>query len=133
MNPSTINLIVMSLLSLAPYLVPPMVALLTLMVSRSLAKLPVNERALVSQIAQTSVHATEQYASDQMSSPGKKEMATKFVEEELANYKIVVPDVTVSNLIEQWVSQLNMAADAKPTIVIPPTQGVHLNPVKEIQ
>lgn len=120
----------MFLLSLAPYLAPPLIAFLTLLVTQAMAKLPANERDMVAQVVQTSVHATEQFASDQMNSVGKKQMATDFVEKELAYYKINVPDAMVSAMIEEWVSRLNMAADAKPTIVLPPTAGIQLNPVK---
>jgi hypothetical protein len=111
------------LLTLAPYLVPPLIALLALLVSRATANLPTTTRPLVVAAVADAVHATEQVASDALNSAGKKQTAVDMVEAQLDHLGIKVPSGVVSTLIESAVNQMN--ADLKPAPT-PPVMGMKI-------
>lgn len=98
--------VVSLLLALAPYLVPPLVAVLSVLVKNAFSKLPANQRDLIKQVAQTAVVATEQTASQALNGPGKKQLAVDFVETELSHWGIKAPSGLVSTLIEEAVAAL---------------------------
>ena len=95
------------LLSLAPYVVPPILAVLTYLVKSYIDKLPVNQRSFLSGIISSAVNAVEQEAGSDVSGTSKKQLATEFIEAELAHWKINVPASLISILIEDAVRQMH--------------------------
>ena len=95
------------LLALAPYLVPPIVAILGYLIMNALAKLPAGQRTFIQGIVTTAVSAVEQEAGGNLNSAGKKQLAVEFVEKELALWHINIPASVVSTMIEEAVLELN--------------------------
>lgn len=91
------------LLALAPYLAPPIIAALVVLVQSAIAKLPANKRDFAANVVNTVVAAVDQMASDQLNGPGKKQMALELVEKELKAFGMQVPESTVNALIEEAV------------------------------
>lgn len=98
--------VVSLLLALAPYLVPVLVSVLTVVVKAALDRLPASKRAFVKGIVHTAVVAVEQLADATLNGAGKKQMAAEFVQRELAHYHISVPASVISALIEEAVAAL---------------------------
>jgi len=96
-------------LAAAPYIVPLIIAGLTMLVKSGLEKLPSNQRALAEQVVRSAVAAVEQVASGELNSSGKKALAGRFVEDELAHFGISIPSSIISTLIESVVFELNQA------------------------
>src|SRR5258708_5279647 len=71
------------LLALAPYLAPPIIAALVVLVKSAIDKLPANKRPFVANVVKTTVAAVEKMAADQLNGPGKKQMAVEMVDAQL--------------------------------------------------
>jgi hypothetical protein len=115
------------LLALAPYVVPPLVALLVYLVKKAIDRLPANQRVVVSGIVRTSVAAADQLASDQLNGPGKRQVALEMIEAQLKHMHIDVPAPVVNALIEEAVLALHMARAGASQAVVP----VPMPPAKE--
>ena len=96
----------------APYIVPVLIALLTVVVKAALDRLPANVQPQVQQAVQSSVQAVEQMSADTLSSTVKKQMAITFVKQQLATMHISLPDDVISALIESAVYELNLLKSA---------------------
>lgn len=110
------------ILSLSPILLPPLIAYLVVFVKARIAKLPADQRALISGIVSTHVAEVEQAASNALNGPGKKQMALEAIQAELSHWNIKVPDVVVNGLLEETVLAIKSVKDAQaasPVIVVP--------------
>jgi len=114
-----LNTLVTFLLALAPYLAPPIIAALVVLVKSAIDKLPANKRPFVADIVKTTVAAVEKMAADQLNGPGKKQMAIELVDAQLKHFGMEVPLPVTNALIEEAVLLLKM-----PSVVV-----VHPAPV----
>lgn len=96
------------LLSLAPYLVPILAAILFPIVKSFLDKLPVPARARLAEIVSTAVNATEQVMAPDASPTQKKSECIRRIEEMLAHAHLIVPASVYDSLLEETVLLLNM-------------------------
>lgn len=133
------------LLSLAPYLVPVLAAILFPIVSAFLAKLPAPARERLAEIVRSAVDATEQVMAPNATPTQKKADAIKRIEDMLAQAKLNIPASVYDSLIEQAVLLLNMAqgktsgatasplaspatATEQPTVIMSKFPGAHMPP-----
>jgi hypothetical protein len=96
------------LLSLAPYIVPLIAALLFPFVKSLLDKLPAASRARLSDIVSTAVNATEQVMAPDASPTQKKSEAIRRIEAQLAQAKLNIPATVYDSMIEEAVLLLNI-------------------------
>jgi len=109
------------LLVLAPYLVPVLLACLTLLVRKGFEVMPSNQRRLVANIVSTAVAAVDQTAPN-ASGAEKKARAIELVLAQLSHFKINVPIGVLDPMIEEAVLIIHMATDA-PSAVIAEKSG----------
>ncbi len=91
------------LLALAPYLAPPIIAALVVLVKSAIDKLPANKRPFVANVVKTTVAAVEKMAADQLNGPGKKQMAVEMIDAQLKHFGMEVPLPVTNALIEEAV------------------------------
>jgi hypothetical protein len=108
----TANDVVTLLLALAPYVVPPIAALLFVAARSMIEKLPAQQRALVAGIVQSSVAAIEQTATSTSNGPAKKQLAVELIGKQLAAFHINVAPAVVESLLEEAVMAINAAKGA---------------------
>jgi len=106
------------LLSLAPLYVPVLLAFLTVFVTNVFARMPASARSVVATIVQTAVNAVEQTAAGKGLTPEeKKALALQFIHDQLAHFKLNVPDSVVIPLLEEAVLILDLAKGDAPVQV----------------
>lgn len=123
MNPFLLQLLAI----LAPYIVPFILAGLWFLIRRALDLIPTNVRPLLASIVTDAVRAVEQLAATELNDAGKKALAIKFVEEELAHFHIDIPTSIISTMIESAVHELNNP----PTFVSPVVSPTKVMPAIE--
>jgi LL-H family phage holin len=96
----------------APYVVPVLLALLTVAVKAIINRLPSNVQPQVQQAVSNAVQAVEQMSASTPSSAVKKQMAINFVKQQLTTMHISLPDDVISALIESAVYDLNLLKTA---------------------
>lgn len=98
------------LLSLAPYLVPVVLAYVTILARKAFEAMPSNQREFVRSIVSTAVNAVEQQTKLGDFSPAQKQaLALRFIHDALDHFHVSVPDSVLSPMLEEAVLVLNMA------------------------
>jgi Bacteriophage holin of superfamily 6 (Holin_LLH) len=103
--------------ALAPYLVPVIIAVLGVLVKNAIDHLPVNVQPKVYDAVHSAVAAVEQVANQQLSGPGKKQLAIEYVQKQLDAMHINVPEPVLSTLIEEAVYGLHQSQASQPQAV----------------
>jgi hypothetical protein len=101
------------ILSLAPYIVPIIVALCVAFGKSLVAKLPTNVRDEAHLIVQHVVLSMEQTGQN-MSGPAKKQAALALIESLLKNLHISIPASLIDVFIESAVASMNEGRDTTP-------------------
>jgi Bacteriophage holin of superfamily 6 (Holin_LLH) len=105
--------------ALAPYIVPVILAVLGVLVKNAIDHAPTNVRPVVIDAVHSAVAAVEQVASQQLSGPGKKQLAIEYVQKQLDAMHINVPEPVISALIESAVYELNLLKPAPVSAPVP--------------
>ena len=95
-----------------PVLIAVLTPLVTFYTKALLAKLPSNQRALLTSVVQSAVAAAEQIAGPGASGEAKKQAALQLVDAEVKHLGINVPSSTINALLEASVLALNTAVAA---------------------
>jgi hypothetical protein len=129
--------------ALAPYIVPVLIAVLSVVVKAAFDQLPANLHGQVLRVAHTAVQAVEQVASETLSGPGKKQLAIEMVMRQLAAMHINVPEPVISDVIESAVYALNqqqaqigtaLSSPLVPAVAIKPqASATHATGPQEVQ
>lgn len=103
------------LIAAAPYLVPLILAVLTVLVKAAFERMPSNVQPTLKAAAKTAVAAVEQIAGAELNGPGKKEKAIELVEDQLSHFGFKVPTAIISAVIEEAVKEMNLSEKANVT------------------
>ena len=98
------------LLTLAPVVVPILVAYLTVLVRGAFDKMPSKARATLASIVQTGVSAAEQTSYGKLTGDQKHALALQFVHDQLDHFGLKVPDSVIEPLLQEAVLIVNMAS-----------------------
>ena len=110
------------LLALAPYLVPPLVGAITVLVKSAFEKMPANQQALAKSVVQSVVLGLEQNPGIlPYNGPAKKQIAIEAASAILNKYGIKADPVLLNSLIEETVFAINSAKSPAPT---PPVTAI---------
>lgn len=98
------------LLTLAPIVIPVLLAYLTTAVRSAYEKMPSRARSILANIVQTGVAAAEQTGFGKFNGAEKKLVAMNAIHAELAHYHLYVPDSVIDPVLEEAVFMLNIAS-----------------------
>lgn len=105
------------LLTLAPIVVPILLAYLTTAVRAAFDRMPGNQRALLASIVSTGVTASEQTGFGKLTGDQKKQAALSAIHAQLSHFGLSVPDSVIVPMLEEAVMFVNMARSAAPVKV----------------
>lgn len=98
------------LLSLAPYLMPVILAFLTVAVRSAFERMPSKQRTTLESVVNTAVFAVEQKtALGSYTSEQKKSLAMSFIHAANDQFGFKIPDTVIEPMLEEAVLVLNLA------------------------
>lgn len=97
------------LLTLAPIVIPVLIAYLTLAVKKGFEKMPSTQRQTLAAIVQTAVNAVEQTSFGKETPEEKKVAALRMIQDSLDHFGLKVPNSVIDPFLEEAVLILKMA------------------------
>jgi hypothetical protein len=119
------------LLTIAPVVVPVLLAYLTVLVRTAFDKMPSAQRATLESIVQTGVSAAEQTSFGKLTGDQKKDLALSAIHAQLDHYGLSVPDSVIEPMLEEAVLLLNIASGKNTKAVLTTKTPIDLTGTKE--